>query len=565
MSVETRGLPLRAAAPAPHVRLRSRIYGLGSVFGKTLRDARLAMVVVGALLVVMVVAGGVTMSQTYGTLEARVELGALSGEMPPAMRGLYGDPVNVDTLGGFISWHYGAYFAMLAGLWSILALSSTLAAEARRGCLDFLVATPHSRLLLAAEKVAGHVAALAIVMAAVAIAAWATGAAFATMPGDEIGPSMAVSFAVGLGLKALVAGSVAFALSTLLGRGAAAGIAGALMLGGYVVNGYRAVVPAFDSIAGLGWFSWTAGHIPLAGRSDWGGLAFTAVVAIVLLALGAAIFARRDVGVTVSLPVPGLPRALLGVRGPFGRSFGDLVPSTFWWGVGLACYGVLMAAASGALLDILKTSPGLTEIFREIIPGIDITTAAGFLQIAFADFGFILIGLAAATFVAGRASDETSGRLELQLATTLTRARWALASGLASWSAVVLVTILLGVAIAVGVASVGQDPVTPAVGVLVLALYGIALAGLGVAAGGLFGASVSVPVVLAVTVGTFLLDTLAPILRLPDWVAQLALTSHLGQPMVGNWDVAGVVACLVLALGGLALGAWGMGRRDVAG
>ena len=57
---------------------------------------------------------------------------------------------------------------------------------------------------------------------------------------------------------------------------------------------------------------------------------------------------------------------------------------------------------------------------------------------------------------------------------------------------------------------------------------------------------------------------MAPALKLPDWVNQLALTAHLGQPMVGTWDWAGMVACVVLALGGLALAGWGMSRRDVA-
>lgn len=55
-----------------------------------------------------------------------------------------------------------------------------------------------------------------------------------------------------------------------------------------------------------------------------------------------------------------------------------------------------------------------------------------------------------------------------------------------------------------------------------------------------------------------------PALKLPDWVHQLALTAHMGQPMVGNWDAAGVAACLVLAAAGLAVGRWGMRRRDVA-
>jgi hypothetical protein len=50
----------------------------------------------------------------------------------------------------------------------------------------------------------------------------------------------------------------------------------------------------------------------------------------------------------------------------------------------------------------------------------------------------------------------------------------------------------------------------------------------------------------------------------PDWFHQLALTAHVGQPMIGQWDVAGVVACLVIGIGGILLGAWGVTRRDIA-
>jgi hypothetical protein len=33
--------------------------------------------------------------------------------------------------------------------------------------------------------------------------------------------------------------------------------------------------------------------------------------------------------------------------------------------------------------------------------------------------------------------------------------------------------------------------------------------------------------------------------------------------MVGRWDPVGIVACLVIAVGGIAIGAWGMTRRDI--
>jgi ABC-2 type transport system permease protein len=166
--------------------------------------------------------------------------------------------------------------------------------------------------------------------------------------------------------------------------------------------------------------------------------------------------------------------------------------------------------------------------------------------------------------VGGRWSDESEGRLELHLTTPLTRPRWVAVSGLAVGIGVVLITIVLGGAIGLGVAAIGQDPITPMAGTAVLGLYGLALTGIGMAAGGLAGPAVAVRVVAAVAIGTFLLDTLAPMLRLPDWVAQLALTTHLGEPMIGQWDRDGMITCVAIAVIGLAAGAWGMARRDIA-
>jgi putative exporter of polyketide antibiotics len=70
--------------------------------------------------------------------------------------------------------------------------------------------------------------------------------------------------------------------------------------------------------------------------------------------------------------------------------------------------------------------------------------------------------------------------------------------------------------------------------------------------------------VAIVVVATYLLDLLVPPLGLPDWLHQLALTAHFGQPMVGIWDMTGVVACLAIAFGGVLLGAWGIARRDIS-
>ena len=39
--------------------------------------------------------------------------------------------------------------------------------------------------------------------------------------------------------------------------------------------------------------------------------------------------------------------------------------------------------------------------------------------------------------------------------------------------------------------------------------------------------------------------------------------AHLGQPMVGQWDPFGISLCLVIAVGGIVIGAWGVTRRDI--
>ena len=46
--------------------------------------------------------------------------------------------------------------------------------------------------------------------------------------------------------------------------------------------------------------------------------------------------------------------------------------------------------------------------------------------------------------------------------------------------------------------------------------------------------------IVAVVIGTALVDLLGPALDLPDWLRQLALSTHLGEPMIGRWDAAGI-------------------------
>ena len=545
----------------------SRIYGFGSVYAKTLRDSRLAFIIVAGLVGSLLLSSGAAFGEAYATPESRAALAALVASLPPALAGVYGNPfpVNVATLGGSIAWKTGASLGLLVSLWSILALSGTLASEARRGSLELVAVTPLGMRRIALEKLAANLTVLGLILAVTAVCAWLAGAAFATLPGDEIPWSAAIGYAAWVGLVALASGSVAFALAPLVGRGAAAGIAGAIMLGGYLINGYQAAVPAFAGLANLTWFGWTVHHQPLAGSPDPASLIPVALVAIVLLTVGVEAFARRDLGATTRIPWPSFPEALLGLGGPAGRSFGERLPVGLAWGIGMGLYAFVIGAAAKALGDSMTSlSPDTLAIVQAMFPNIKLDSAGGFLQLAFVFFGFILAGFAAATLVSGWASDEGSGRLDSLLTTPLARGRWAVSGGLGVYAVLAVLTAILALGIGAGAAIGGGDIVTPVVGTVVLGLYAAALAGIGLAVGGVLRSSFAGEIVAAIVILTFVIDLIAPALKLPDWVHQLALTAHMGQPMIGVWDPVGMVVCSVLAIGGLVLSGWGLRRRDIA-
>jgi ABC-2 type transport system permease protein len=309
-------------------------------------------------------------------------------------------------------------------------------------------------------------------------------------------------------------------------------------------------------------FRWTVDHIGLVGEYDWVPLGLVYVLAIVFFVVGVELFQRRDLGVTAGVSLPGLPTAVLGVRGPITRAFGEQLPRALAWGLGLGIFGALMASLVGSMSAQLGQDENLKQIFAGIFPGLDFATAGGWLQL-YVELFFIAAGFAGATLVAKWAADETEGRLEMVLTSPTARSRWALAGGVAALIGTALMTLIFAAGVALGAASGGVDATDAMLGSASLGLFAAAVAGVGFAVGGLWRTSLAAEIAALVVVATYLLNLLAPALGLPDWVHQLALTAHYGMPMLGQWDGTGVVASLVLAIGGILLGAWGVRRRDI--
>jgi ABC-2 type transport system permease protein len=552
--------PRGTAAAYPPIPLRRRLFGLGSIYGKTIRDSRLSFIIAAGLLGGMALLMGAAVPQIFPTPAARKAVDELIAAMPAGMVNLFGKPVGLGTLGGYMTWKYGAMFVMGTALWSIMALSSTLASEARRGSLDMVATTPLGKRRIALEKLAAHLTLLWLTMAILGIACTVGSSIFGEAElGDQIPLLGGLGFGVLIGSIAMFFGGLAFLLAPVLGRAGSAGVAALLMLVLWLANG----VEGLDALAVLSPFRWTSDHIPLVSQYAWLPILATAAIGAVFLAGGVALFVRRDLGVTAGLSLPKLPGLVLGVRNPFARAFGDMLPRALAWGIGLGLMGALLASLVGPMADQIKGDPAIFATFQKIFPSFDLGATGGWLQL-FAELMFIAVGFAGATFVAKWASDETDDRLEVLLASPMTRSRWVLAGGGAALLATVVITVMFALGIWLGAASGGINAGDSMLGTASLGLFTAAIVGIGFAVGGLWRTSLAPEIAALFVVATYLVNLMAPPLGLPDWFHQLALTTHLGQPMMGQWDIAGVVACLVIAVGGIVLGAWGMSRRDVA-
>lgn len=541
----------------------SRLIGLGSLYAKTVRDARWAALIVGLIAGGLFLTGAAPLAAQFPTAADRLALVAQAEALPVVMRGLLGEPIAVDTLGGFVSWRIGNILPVMLSLWSVLALSSTLAGEARKGSLDILLSTPHGRRSVALQKVGGHLTALTVAMVIASVLTYLGAVAFATLPGDEIPLAAALSHFLLTGLLILAGGAVAFAVSPFVGRGQAAGLGAMAAFGTYIITSYAALSPVLEAVEPVSWYTWTAGHRPLAGRWDLLPVAGLGAVIAALLAVGVWGFVRRDVGQATAIRWFRLPSLPVGVGGPFRRALSDRAGSAIAWGIGLGLYGMLIALSAEAFAASISQVEGIREMIAALYPDLDLDEPSALLQLSFFGFGSLMFGLAAATFVSGWSGDETGNRLDVVLAGPLSRARWFVASGGAVLAAVAITSVVVAAAIGVAVGSQGFEAAEPVLGTLALGVYTAGFAGVGLAVGGVVRPGIAGLVTGAVVIASFLLAFLGPALDVPDPIVQLSLFAHTAQPMAGVYDWPGLIAATVLALGGLAVGALGLRRRDV--
>ena len=542
--------------------LRARLLGLGSVFGKSLRDSRRTALLLGGLFAIVFLATAAQVGEQFGTAAERLKMAAELASLPAIFQGLLGEPIGIEHLGGFMSWRILNFMPVTMGIWCIVAMSGLLGAEVSRGSMDLVASAPMSRARVALQKLGGYLVALLVSIVLLVIGMAISFQAFATLPGDAVGFDAILAHAAWLFLMILVPGAVAFALAPSAGRGTALGVGAVVLFGSFIVNGFADSVPAFETVKPLSYFAITAGHRPMAGTYDWASIGVIGGACLVLLAAGVLVFARRDLLVPTAgrLRLPTLP---LFLRDPFTRALGERLPSAIVWGLGLGVFGLFIASAADQFVETIGNIPQVVQMIKAIFPNDDILSTGGFLQLAFFSEAIIVIGLAAGGFVAAWASDESDRRLEVVLGAPISRLRWALRSASAVMVSIAVMTAVMSVGVAAGALTQAGSALDVLPGMAVLGLYGMALAGIGLAVGGLIRPSLAGPVTIVLGLAFYLLDVIGSILNLPGPILDLALNRHLGRPILGSFDELGLVLCGALAIGGVVLCAVGMRRRDI--
>ncbi len=369
------------------------------------------------------------------------------------------------------------------------------------------------------------------------------------------------SFALGaaVGVTGLVFAAVAVVTSQVTEHArAASGLALATLGIAFLLRAVGDVQEMHGSwvswLSPVGWAQQIRAYVDL----RWWPLGLSVVLVVLLLALGAALAARRDLGAGLVPPRAGRPDAAPSLAGPLALAWRQQRASVLAWGVGVGATALACGTFVDSVGSMVADNPDVAAVL-----GDPTDLVGGFVAVMAQFLALGVSGFAVASVQRAR-GEETAGRLEPVLATGVGRARW-----LGAQLVVTLIgtTVLLAVSalgLWLGALSVGEDAFgigdhlaasfayLPAVAVV---------AGLGVAA---FGWRPGLAALSWALLAYSLVVTMfGALLDLPSWAGDISPFRHV--PLLPGTDVEPwpLVWLTLAAVALVALGLAGFRRRDV--
>lgn len=260
---------------------------LRSVWTKTVRDARRGL----AWWTLGIVALVVLTNAFYPSIEGNEQYDELLEDYGDAAQAFFGATDITSPEGYLNSQFFSLTIPVLLLIYAVGAGSRAVAGEEEAGTLDLLLAQPLSRRRIVLEKAA----ATALQLGALSLVVFASIAATAPLFSLDIGVDRIAAAVTAVFLLALLHGLLALFVGAATGsRAVAIGVAAAVALAGYLLNGLGQIVDPLEPVRVLSPFR----HVgdPLADGPGWG-FAVLAALALAFAALAPPALDRRDVAV----------------------------------------------------------------------------------------------------------------------------------------------------------------------------------------------------------------------------------------------------------------------------
>jgi ABC-2 type transport system permease protein len=541
---------------------------LRSIWTKTLREYRVPILGWGLGLALLVYFTIVSYAQL--SLAARQD----AAQFASTLR-FFGDPVALTTPVGYATWKQMGSLPLILGIWAVLAGARLLRREEERRSLDILLSTPCSRARLLGEKLAALVTALAVIGLLIGLGAMG-GESKAGVPVNAGGALLA---GLNVSLTALVFALLALLFAQVLRTaGAAAGLAGAVMVLAWLMDGTARVAeaPWLGRLSPLYYYDLSKPLIPSYGANA-GGLLVLGMLALVLGGVGFPLFLGRDIGSTAGAfrrgqpprakrAEPELPYAVRSLRNVWARGLAAQLPAALWWIGGLGLYaGWVTGIARGSEDSLKKMMADAPKQLNQILGDHNIATDAGFLAGILFLYLPLLLVVYALVEAGAWAHDLDSGSLELVLATPISRSRAILERFGALALLLVGAPLMIGLVVLVSgrLAGLNLDAGYVAAALLGILPLELVTAGVMFLLAGRTSAGIGTGLVGVLVGISFVSSLLYTALNLPTWVADLSMFHQYGSPITDGPRWGASLALTGLAGLMLALSVIGFRRADV--
>jgi ABC-2 type transport system permease protein len=526
------------------------VTGLWPLLHLALRRDRRLVTATAVLFGVVVAASALATGDLYPTAVGRAAA-ARAVNATPALVAVYGPVHDVGSRGALTFFKLTVLGAALVALLASLLVIRHTRADEEVGRTELLAAGAVAREAPLTAAVIVAVLASAAVGALTAVAAVATG--YSARGSLALGAGWCCTGVAFAGIAA-VAAQVATSARTARGLVLAALAAAYVVRGAGDASGRRGLIWASP----LGWAEEVR---PFAG-DRWQPLLLLVLLGLLAAAVGLALLHRRDLGAGLLPDRPGPERGELASTGALAWRLHR--GGTLAWLVGATLAGGLLGNLVTQLGGFLN-NPAVLH-YLERLGGTSVASDA-FLATDFQFLALAVTGYALSAVVRMRA-EEATGRLELLLAASGRRVRWA--SGHVSLAALGATGILAAAGLAAGLMHAQRsgdrgDVWRDAAGLLARAPAVWMLLGAGCLLFGLRGRWTGLS--WALLVGALVVGELGDLMGLPSWLRACSPFSHVPALPGGTLDRADWTALVVMSLLAALLAAGGVAafrRRDLS-